>query len=59
MSLRSKVEHLEEWTENHRRRGITPVQRISDDELTSIICDDYGIEPGELTDEMLENISNA
>jgi hypothetical protein len=32
---------------------------MSDDELTSIICDDYGIEPGELTDEMLENISSA
>jgi hypothetical protein len=27
--------------------------------LAAIICEDYGIEPGELTDEMLENISSA
>ncbi|HEX8843820.1 MAG TPA: hypothetical protein VF791_04215 [Pyrinomonadaceae bacterium] len=57
MSIRSKVENLEEWAEQRRQRAAMPVDTLTDEELESIICNDLGISPEALTDDLLRSVS--
>jgi hypothetical protein len=58
MSIRSKVENLEEWAEARRQKRARPSQvtEYSDEELNELIAAECGVPVEEVTDQLLAKL---